>query len=64
MSKPPENSEAKNLRSNSFEQRTVFWRAYLREDSLKYDKELRSFSADDFQAFFQDAFELLDAASF
>ena len=30
-SKPPENSEAKNLRSNSFEQRNVFWRAYARK---------------------------------
>jgi hypothetical protein len=49
---PPDNSEAKNLRSNSFEQRTVFWGAYLREDSLKYDRESRSFGADDFEAFF------------
>jgi hypothetical protein len=34
----------------------VFWRAYLREDSLKYDRELRSFGSDDFQTFLKDAF--------
>jgi hypothetical protein len=35
----PENSEAKNLRSNSFEQRTVFWSGYLRKRSTSVNLE-------------------------
>jgi hypothetical protein len=31
----PENSEMKNLRSNSFEQRTVFWSGYQRQATTK-----------------------------